>query len=152
MKRRGLFNLQTPNDLLAKARHDLKRLQTDPADAYAAFDFFVTVRHLPEWLHPNDKQKQNALFEKHVELRIARQLGDGAKHFEATHSQHFQVAGTSALPAAFQDDAFEPEAFQIGALIIELDARDAETVAVGRQVNVVELAQRVLRVAESIVA
>lgn len=152
MKRHGLFNLQTPHDLLAKARHDLERLKADPTDAYAAFDFFVAIRHLPEWLHPQDSQKQKALFDKHVELRIARHIADGAKHFEATDRQHVQVAGTSAVPAAFQGDAFQPDAFQVGALIIELDARDAETVTVGRRINAVELGERVLRVAERIVA
>jgi hypothetical protein len=46
-------HLQTPRDLLAKAERDFKRLQENPANADAAFDFFVTVRHLPNWLHSN---------------------------------------------------------------------------------------------------
>lgn len=151
MKRHGLFNLQTPRDLLAKARHDLDRLRANPVDPYAAFDFFVAVRHLPDWLHPSDEQQRKALFAKHVELRVARHIADGAKHFEATRAQHIQVAGTSAVPAAFQGDAFQPDAFQVGALIIELDERDSDTRALGRRVNVLELAEKVLRVAEALV-
>lgn len=77
MKRQGLFNLQTPRDLLKKAEHDLGRLQLNPHDVYAAWDFFVTIRHLPEWLYPDakDHKYKEKLFTDHVELRIARHLG-----------------------------------------------------------------------------
>jgi len=152
MKHRGLFNLQTPRDLLEKARHDLGRLRADPLDAYAAFDFFVTVRHLPDWLHPRNKPEQRALFDKHVELRIARHIADGAKHFEATYDQHFQVEGTSVV-AAFQTIGygFQRDAFQGETLMIKLDPQDADTVSLGKWKNVLELAEKVFRVAESII-
>jgi hypothetical protein len=151
MKRRGLFDLQTPRDLLLKAQHDLNRLRADPLDSYAAFDFFVAVRHLPDWLHPADESRRKALFAKHVELRIARHIADGSKHFEATHAQNIQVAGTSAEPAAFQAGAFQPGAFQVGGLIVELDARDADTAAIGKRIGALDLAERVFNVAQSVV-
>ncbi len=44
----GIFELRTPQALLDKAVHDLERLRQDPSDAYAAFDFFVSARHMPE--------------------------------------------------------------------------------------------------------
>jgi hypothetical protein len=149
----GLFSLQTPQDLLAKARHDIARLRTSPLDPYAAFDFFVAVRHLPDWLHPKDKDKakRSALFKNHVELRIARHIADGAKHFEATRNHHLQVAGTSTSPGAFQRGAYQADAFQIGGLIVELDARDADTLAIGTRVDALSLAEKVLLVAEAIV-
>jgi hypothetical protein len=151
MKRRGLFNLQTPLDLLAKAEHDLGRLRADPTDAYAAFDFFVAVRHLPDWLHPSDSALRKSLFAKHVELRIARHIADGSKHFEATHAQNIQVAGTSADPAAYQSGAFQASAFQNGGLIVELDSRDPDTAAIGTRIGALELAEKVFTVARAVV-
>jgi len=157
MKHTGLFTLQTPGDLLAKARHDLERIRTNSLDVYAAFDFFVTVRHLPDWLHPGDKpeqkQQRGALFDKHVELRVARHIADEAKHFEATRNQNFQVEGTS-VAAAYQTTggAFQRGVFQGETLMIKLDPRDPDTVSLGEWVDVLEFAERVFRVAESIVA
>ena len=156
MKRRGLFNLQTPLDLLSKARHDLDRLRADPVDSYAAFDFFVAIRHLPDWIHPSSESHRKALFAKHVELRIARHIADGSKHFEATHAQNIQVAGTSAEPAAFDSaafhrGAFDPDAFQFGGLVVELDGRDPDTAALGKRISALELAEKVFKVAQAVV-
>lgn len=148
MKPSGLFQLQTPRDLFAKARHDLQRLRADPNDAYAAFDFFVTVRHIPDWLFPHDKQQRDALFARHVELRISRHIADGAKHFEVTSPRHIQVSGTSAPPSGFQGDAFQPNAFQVGGLIIHLDARDPDTAPFGGRIHALPLAERVLSAIE----
>jgi len=49
---KGLFQLQTARDLLAKLGHDYERLRNSPNDAYVAFDFFVTAEHILDWLHP----------------------------------------------------------------------------------------------------
>ena len=151
MKRRGLFDLQTPRDLLSKAQHDLNRLRADPLDSYAAFDFFVAIRHLPDWLYPTDESRRKALFAKHVELRIARYIADGSKHFEATHAQNIQVAGTSAEPGGFQAGTFQAGSFQVGGLIVELDSRDADTATFGKRIDALELAEQVFRVAQSVV-
>jgi hypothetical protein len=51
-KEHGVFELRTPEDLLGKLRVDLKRLEADPLDQYAAFDFFVSASHMPDWLSP----------------------------------------------------------------------------------------------------
>ena len=151
MKRSGLFSLRTPRDLLSKAQHDLDRLRADPMDAYAAFDFFVAIRHLPDWLHPHNEALRKSLFASHVELRIARHIADGSKHFEATHPQNVQVAGTSAEPAAFQSGAFQASAFQGGGLIVELDPRDPDTGGIGKRISALELAEKVFAVAQSVV-
>src|SRR5690348_8215553 len=98
--RPGLFKLNTPRDLLEKARHDLQRLRENPTDTYAAFDFFVAVRHLPDWLYPDDVDKRKAIFKAHVELRIARHVADKGKHFITTHSQNRQIQGSTVMPSA----------------------------------------------------
>ena len=155
MQHSGLFNLQTPRDLLAKAERDFKRLQENPANTDAAFDFFVTVRHLPDWLYPSPggKQQCKALFENHVELRIARQIADGAKHFNVTQPQHTQVVGTSALLSVPQSgERPQPGPAKVKELIVELDTRDPDTAKLGTKMDVMQLAERILGVARKIVS
>ncbi len=55
---RGFFALRTPQDLLAKLRHDHARLVDNPIDSYAAFDFFVTANHLVDWIWPSATRTQ----------------------------------------------------------------------------------------------
>lgn len=50
LKPRGTFDLKSSRHLLDKAKHDLARLRIDPINAYAAFDLFVTLRHIPHWM------------------------------------------------------------------------------------------------------
>ena len=145
-----IFSLTDPRDLLKKAEHDLGRLRTNPLSAYAAFDFFVTVRHLPDWLHPGDKASQSALFSKHVELRIARHLADGAKHVVLHNTNLKQVSGTVGTQPAFQRGAFS-DAFQTGRLVVQLDPRDPDTLSLGAEIEALELAERTFAVARGVV-
>src|SRR5215471_6819170 len=112
----GVFELKTAKDLLEKVRHDYQRLMRDPQNAYAALDFFVTARHMPDWLYPGDsaaqKQKRKQLFDSHLLLQVCRHLADGSKHFEATAKQHTSVKDTSREGVAFQPDAFQSPGFQ----------------------------------------
>jgi hypothetical protein len=95
VKRQGFFNLQTPEDMLAKAHRDYERMRSKPLDSDAAFDFFVTARHIPDWLMAAGRGSASDAFAQHVQLRICRHIADGAKHFEATAKQHQQIEGTS---------------------------------------------------------
>src|SRR4051812_18185088 len=88
-------NLNTPADLLGKLRHDFERVHENTHDAYAAFDFFVTAEHLPEWCgDPTIKRKEPL-------LRIVSHLANGAKHFRATDSKHNSVSGVGLRHGAF---------------------------------------------------
>jgi hypothetical protein len=78
----GFFHLQSPEDLFMKLQRDFRRLRSNPADSDAAFDFFVTATHIPEWLRraqrlhkPPTSPRERAL------LAICAHLGNGAKHF-----------------------------------------------------------------------
>jgi hypothetical protein len=51
---KGLFELRTATDLLAKLERDLIRLQSNRLDGDAAFDFFVTAYHMLDWLYPGN--------------------------------------------------------------------------------------------------
>jgi len=147
----GLFDLRTPQDLLAKARHDFGRLKSSPLDQYAAFDFFVTARHIPEWVAGPGGDKGSALFKRYVELRIARHIAEGAKHFEATDTRHKQVSATTVTPGAFQAGAFQSSAFETGGLSVALDPADPDTSLLGTRIDALELARRVLAVLEKVV-
>jgi hypothetical protein len=154
MPTKGIFQLKSAHDLVSKARHDIARLRSDPNDAYAAFDFFVTIRHVPDWLYPNQPKKRDQLFSKHVEFRICRHLADGAKHFEATHPQHKQVAGTSKSSSvwgeAWAKGVWKPGAWGDG-LFITLDPSDADTKSIGSRISALELAERTLAIVEKTV-
>lgn len=151
MAYQGLFELRTPRDLLAKARHDFERLRSNPFDQYAAFDFFVTTRHIPEWLAGPAGDKGAALFQQYVELRVVRHIAEGAKHFEAKENRHKQVSGTAVTPGAYQSGAFQSNAFQTGGLMIDLDPTDVDTRSLGTKIEALELARRVLGVLEKVV-
>ena len=129
MSHSGLFQLRTAKDLLAKAEHDLDRLQAKPLDVYAAFDLLVTARHVPDWLHPNDLTQRNGLFAKHVELRICRHVADGAKHFVATAKHHQQVSGTNITRDAWGGawDSAWGGSWGKDALVVQLDPADPDT-------------------------
>ncbi len=150
----GLFEIKTPRDLLGKALHDIARLRTNPLDAYAAFDFFVTARHIPDWLYPNDAKGRDAIFAKHIELRICRHLADGAKHFLATHSQHRQIQGadrTHNVWGRSWSRGSWGNSWGTDDLIVRLDSADADTVQLGSSIRAIDLAERVLIVLEKVV-
>lgn len=140
---KGLFHLTGPRHLLAKLRHDFERLKRDHVDAYAAFDFFVTARHLPEWLYPEDPAKQAAVFDGSVLLRVCRHIADGSKHFQVTAKQHDLVKDTTLKGSAFQPGRFQSNVFQVGHLIVELDGDAAATL--GSSIEVRDLAEQILK-------
>lgn len=148
MPTQGMFELKTAQDLKLKARHDLGRLRSNRIDAYAAFDFFVTVRHIPDWLFPNERKERARLFEKHVELRICRHLADGAKHFEATHSQHRQVKNTAESAGSWGGSWDRWGGSWGRGLFISLDPTDPDTKLIGDRVSVIALAEKALAIIE----
>jgi hypothetical protein len=128
--------LQTPGHLLEKLRHDFGRVSRDTSDPYAAFDFFVTAEHLPDWISKLSLKKTEPL------LKIVSHLANGAKHFRATNPQHRSVENVRIDSGAFQSDAFQSDAFDVGGLVVEL--KGDEAALFGPEIGVLELAERVL--------
>jgi len=149
----GMFELTTARQLLEKAEHDLARLRASPLDAYAAFDLFVTARHIPEWLFPDDDSKSQALFKQHVELRICRHIADGAKHFVAKDKRHHQVKGTAKTDSAWGSAWGNSWGASWGkrALVINLDPSVADTTTLGSQISATDLGEKVLKVLKKVV-
>lgn len=140
----GHFTMQSPRDLLAKAERDLQRLRSNPLNIDAAFDFFVTARHVPDWVVATGGPAADCQFSAHVELRTCRHIADGAKYFVVTHRHHKQIADAQLTRGAFQSNAFQATAFNVGELTISLDPADAGTASLGRTVDAVTLATRVI--------
>jgi hypothetical protein len=139
----GLFELMSAPDLLRKLRHDFTRLQSNPLDQYAAFDFFVTAEHLVDWFHPADESARRALRASDPLLQVCSHIANGAKHFEATAKHHTSVVDTSVHHGAFQRGAFQEDAFDVSKLIVRLDG--AAATKLGAQIEVLQLARRLLQ-------
>ena len=153
----GLFELETARNLLEKAQHDLGRLRANPLDTYAAFDLFVTGRHIPDWVYPDslfpDGAAKVALFKQHIELRVCRHIAEGAKHFVVEDKRHRQVKSTSKSESAWGDAWGDSWGDSWGerALIIELDPSDPDTAILGKRILALDLGERVVKLLESIV-
>ena len=74
--------------------HDPGRLEADPADTFAAFDFFVAAEHMIDWQYPDDQGKRAAIRAVDPGKTVSH-LASGAKHFEATVACHTRVAGVT---------------------------------------------------------
>src|SRR5713226_6055099 len=93
MPTKGLFQLQTPRDLLAKLGHDYQRMKQAPDDPYTAFDFFVTAEHMLDWLHPGAAGKAGRTAERNSQifLQVVSHLATGAKHMVPEDPRHTSV-------------------------------------------------------------
>lgn len=143
---KGFALLQQPADLVAKLAHDFERIRADPADTYAAFDFFVTAEHIVDWLLPdspgtNQSAARKVKRQSSELLRITSHIANGGKHFQALAKQHSSVADVKQQsggfdPRAFSSRAFSPAAFKMHGLNVSLEN--------GRAVHVLTLAEDVL--------
>lgn len=135
----GLFQLKTPADLLAKLKHDLKRLSHGKTDPYPAFDFFITAEHLVDWVFPGSEADRRKMWSEPL-LALCSHLANGSKHFEATARHHKSVSDSHEHHGGFSDE-FSSD-FDVSGLIILLDG-DAK-VQYGPQIQAHDLAVRVV--------
>ncbi len=94
--------LEKADDLLKKLEFDLKRLENSPSDAYAAFDFFVTAEHIPDWIKNIAIKKENEL------LMVVSHIANGAKHFEVSDSRHKSVTNIEIREYPWPDESGKP--------------------------------------------
>jgi hypothetical protein len=137
-------DLQTPLDLLRKMEHDFAQLEADPADAFAAFDFFVAAEHMVDWRYPSPSDARARAKIRSVDPgKTVSDLANGAKHFEATASRHRSVTDVST------EDALGTAALG-GAVLGEMSLGSASrstmtvTMADSRRLEAVDLARLVL--------
>ena len=136
--------LQTPKDLLAKLQFDFTRIEANPCNIFAAFDFFVTAEHLHEWVvkHYPEWVDDKSIKNEESRLNIVSHIANGVKHFKATHSKHKSVKNVHKRKGAFQAEPFQSDAFDVGDLVIELKEDEAEKF--GSEISVRTLAQDVV--------
>ena len=153
MKPGGTFDLKSPRHLLDKAKHDLARLRKDPINTYAAFDLFVTLRHIPHWMFPGDDAKAHAMIEAHAELRVCRHIADGAKHFVLRAKHHRQVLRTEKTASAWGNAWGKSWGSSWGenALVIELDLADPGAASLGTHITALELGEKAVKLLEDLV-
>lgn len=121
---KGLFSLRTPKDLLRKLEVDFNRLRAaDPASVeaqYAAFDFFVTAEHLPDWLSRSTGGSLTS-HRAYPQGALVSHVANGGKHFRVDTSRHTTAKDTRSTPGAYQANAFQPSAFQTSRLVVDLE-------------------------------
>jgi hypothetical protein len=146
----GFGTLENLADLLAKLRHDFSRVTDDPADSFAAFDFFVTAEHMLDWAHPGyaNRQPRESLRRDHVLLQVVSHIASGSKHFVAEARQHESVQHADTVGGSY-DPEVRPPGVAVGTLYVTLDGPAASVL--GAHVGVVELASEVLRFWETYV-
>jgi len=142
----GFFELQTPVDLFRKLEHDLRRLKSEPLNAYAAFDFFVTAEHMLDWIHPNDKTARQIERDSNPLLQVCSHLANGSKHFQATSAHHQSVEDArlheGAFSSGFDTGSFDVRSFGITRLEIQLKGGAEHTF--GHALEATDLAQKIL--------
>jgi len=139
-KLNGFFSLRTPKDLLGKLEADFDRLRganLSSVDAqYAAFDFFVTAEHLPDWLSRAIVGSSLTQHRAYPDGALVSHVANGAKHFRVDVTRHTTVRDTRSQPGAFQANAFQASAFDVPRLVIDLEN--------GTSIDVIEVAERVV--------
>ena len=126
---KGFADLKSPADILDKMKHDLVRMENDPMDTYAAFDFFVTAEHIVDWIHPDTPEKQERKKRKRIRkgnplLSLVSHIANGNKHFIAWDPNHQSVETIEKNEDgfdynAFGTNAFDISAFKIAGLVVE---------------------------------
>ena len=128
-------SLKTPRQLLEKLRVDFERMKRDPMNAYAAFDFFVTAEHMPDWLGPKSVKFKEPL------LQIVSHIANGAKYFKVNPEKPEAVLDTEILADYFDPKTFGPYCNTDGIYVELTEKHFAEF---GPRITAIDLASRVL--------
>ena len=146
----GVFNLNHPQDLLAKMARELNRLRVSPDDVDHAFNFFVTAEHMLDWIHPEPERRaqRKALRRDDPLLATVSHLASGAKHFDHLQGLHMSVTKSERRVGAWADGAWAPSMWAPGAwrptkLWVTLDGEAAE--AFGARIDALAMAEKVFR-------
>jgi hypothetical protein len=128
----GIFSLRSPRDLVAKLEADYGRLcgarVASIQAQYAAFDFCVTARYLPEWARITGLSPSPG-----SDAEIIDHIADGAKHFHITNPRHVSVDDTLVPDPLINEDTMDVYANPLVVILAD-----------GRTISVLQLAQRVL--------
>jgi len=139
---KGMFALRTALDLFHKLSRDLERLRANPDDSDAAFDFFVTAEHIPEWMDPPTIE----LRKREVILQIVSHVANGAKHFRVSDKRHQSVTSADRRGGYFPGNYFGKRYFggrYFGGAGLVLDLEGEAAIMFGPSITVLGLAEKV---------
>lgn len=133
-RRFPFFELTSPVHLFEKILGDLAALEASPEDSRLAFNFFVSVEHLPDWLGLRHLVRDQCI------LRIVSHIANGAKHFVLRDKRHRSVV--RAERSGYVEDGYvEPGYFEEPLVVYlsedearELGTSEVDVVTVGRKV------------------
>jgi len=129
------FELLTPEDLFKKIEGDLAELESSHQDVKVAFNFFVSVEHLPDWLGLRNMVSENCI------LRIVSHVANGAKHLKLNLGRHTSVIG--AEKSRYVEKGYVEPGYVEEPLIIYLS--EAEAKELGRtEIDAVTLGKQVI--------
>lgn len=129
------FELLTPKDLFQKIEEDLTQLEKSNDDPKIAFNFFVSVEHLPDWLGLRKLVRENCI------LRIVSHIANGAKHFNLRDKRHKSVL--KAEKSRYVEKGYFEEGYVEEPLVIYLS--EDETKEIGSsEIDAVKLAREVV--------
>ena len=134
----GFFELQTAEDLLHKLERDYARLQQDPDDVDAAYNFFVTAENLPEWV--KDKAFKHKIQQQETLLTICHELATGAKHFTSGKQR---PAVAAAARYGYAEEGYVQPGYVRAQLIVHLNPDQAGQLG-HEAIDVRDLARQVL--------
>jgi len=144
----GIFDLNSPQDLLMKLKHDYQLMEKHPFDTYLAFNFFVSAEAMLDWLYPGKENKKirESLRYSEVLIQITSHLASGAKHFSNLSSHHDTINDTTRTVGYFNNyfpKGYIPSGyFGNDILLIYLDGDAA--IKFGKTITALELAEKVL--------
>jgi hypothetical protein len=129
------YTLKNPGDLLRKLEREYDRWKADSLNVDLAWNFFVTVEHLPDWVYyqdmPTSGTERPDLLDGQMPynfkmaltrpmLRICSHLANGAKHFHLRNSNFTSVTSTHERPGVFEPGVFIEGVFESPALMVDL--------------------------------
>ena len=126
----GMFSMRTTGDLVGKLEADFNRLASadpdEPEAQYAAYDFFVTAEHIPDWIKHTSGGSLTS-HRSYPDGSLVSHIASGAKHFHVTNTRH-KTASDTEVVGAFDPAAFDSDAFDVRRLVIKMDDGSMEDV------------------------
>jgi hypothetical protein len=134
---RQFFELQSARDMLEKARREFSRLQSD-LSTDNVFNFFVTAYHIKDYA--KEVGIPESQFLNVVDFQLCKKLCNMAKHL-ADHGKYKDNKHSVESVKLWNDGLWEDGLW---------DCKEAKFIFEGNQLDILQLAERVLNICDSI--
>jgi len=134
----GVFQLYTAADLFKKLQWEFSSLKQDPANAFVAFNFFVTAEHLVDWVN-EEAGKKHVVRHGDALLEAISHIANAGKHFRLQDARHVSVASPHGLEFSLQAPNTGPHLF----VTVELQGEARRRL--GERVRAVDLADNAMQ-------